>query len=444
MTDSDVTKRRQFAVDVVRRLVAAGYVALWAGGCVRDELGGRRPKDYDVATSATPDQIRDVFGHRRTLPIGASFGVITVLGPSGAGQIEVATFRSDEGYSDGRRPDSVRFSSPEEDASRRDFTINGLFFDPIENEVIDYVGGQRDIADGLVRAIGDPQERIEEDKLRMLRAVRFTATLDFTLDAATQAAITAMAPQITVVSAERVAGEVERMLVDRHRSRALGLLRDTGLLAIILPEAAPLADAEHNSIWQQTLQVLEQLDGPTVGLAYAAMLVGVLKAGPDAVDEPPGGHPRRHSNSAALALVGTIAGRWKLANAVSDRAGWLLDNHTRLATASTMPWSQLQPLLAHRFGSDLVELSEALMSVTKDDTSEAEFCRKKLALPPEQLDPVPLITGDDLRARGIPAGPVYSQLLGSIRAAQLDGEIDSKAQALDHVDRMMADDDSDV
>src|SRR5688572_4921449 len=178
----DPVRQRAFALEIVEKLRAAGFEALWAGGCVRDELLGLTPKDYDVATSAMPDQIRDVFGRRRTLPIGAAFGVITVLGPRAAGQVEVATFRTDAAYSDGRRPDSVTFTDAEHDAQRRDFTINGLFYDPIEGKVVDFVGGQEDLKRGTIRAIGDPRLRIAEDKLRMLRAVRFAATFNFAID----------------------------------------------------------------------------------------------------------------------------------------------------------------------------------------------------------------------------------------------------------------------
>ncbi|MFN5709429.1 MAG: CCA tRNA nucleotidyltransferase, partial [Planctomycetota bacterium] len=173
---------REFAVQIVQRLQQAGFEAVWAGGCVRDMLLGLKPKDYDVATSALPEQIRDLFGHRQTLAIGASFGVITVLGPKSAGQVEVATFRQDAEYSDGRRPDSVHFSTAERDAQRRDFTINGMFYDPVQDVVLDFVEGRRDIDERVIRAIGNPEERIAEDKLRMLRAVRFAATYQFHLD----------------------------------------------------------------------------------------------------------------------------------------------------------------------------------------------------------------------------------------------------------------------
>ncbi|MEX0586183.1 MAG: CCA tRNA nucleotidyltransferase, partial [Pirellulales bacterium] len=212
-----MSSQRDFALEIVRRLRDAGHEALWAGGCVRDQLLGLAPKDYDVATNATPDQIREVFGRRRTLPIGAAFGVITVLGPRSAGQIEVATFRTDATYSDGRHPDSVTFTNAEHDAQRRDFTINGLFFDPVANEVVDYIGGQQDLETRILRAIGDPRLRLREDKLRMLRAVRFAASFGFQIEPATLQAIQEMAPEVTTVSAERIGMEIRRMLTDSHR-----------------------------------------------------------------------------------------------------------------------------------------------------------------------------------------------------------------------------------
>ena len=224
----------------------AGFEAYWAGGCVRDQLLGRTPKDYDVATNATPQQIREIFGRRRTLAIGASFGVITVIGPKTAGMIEVATFRKDAAYSDGRHPDHVTFSSAKEDAARGDFTINGLFLDPLEDRVIDYVGGQEDLARRRIRAIGNPRERIAEDKLRLLRAVRFSAAFDFALEEETRAAIGEMAGQIGEVSPERIAMEMRRMLVDPSRVAAVRLLIETNLAAAVLPEiVSPLLWERH-------------------------------------------------------------------------------------------------------------------------------------------------------------------------------------------------------
>src|SRR5581483_10047645 len=228
---------REFAVEVVRRLREAGHQALWAGGCVRDELLGLVPKDYDVATDATPEQVRRLF--RRTVAVGAAFGVVQVLGPRPL-SVEVATFRSDVSYSDGRRPDRVVFSSPREDAERRDFTINGMFFDPIENRLIDYVGGRQDLQARILRAIGDPLTRFGEDKLRMLRGVRMATRFGLTIDPATADAIRAMADQITIVSAERIADELRKLLVDPHRARGMNLMYDVGLVGPILPELLPM------------------------------------------------------------------------------------------------------------------------------------------------------------------------------------------------------------
>ena len=236
MADVHSDKQRRFALEVVEKLRGEGFIAYWAGGCVRDQFLGRTPGDYDVATNAKPDEIRRVFSHRRTLAIGAAYGVIAVLGPPAAGQVEVTTFRSDADYRDGRHPERVVFSSPEEDAQRRDFTINGMFYDPTAEQVIDYVGGKDDIERRIIRAIGEPKARIAEDKLRMLRGVRFAARFDFELDPATAAAIREMATELTVVSAERIAAEMEAMLLDKHRSRAMRLLMETGLLEEIQEE----------------------------------------------------------------------------------------------------------------------------------------------------------------------------------------------------------------
>src|SRR5262245_8226634 len=221
---------REFAIDVVRRLRQSGYEALWAGGCVRDELLGVDPADYDVATSARPEEVERTFA--RSVGVGKSFGVIEVIGPrrhdGSFPKVQVATFRSDGAYVDGRRPESVVFSTAEEDAQRRDFTINGMFFDPLEDRVIDYVGGQADLRAGVLRAIGDPRARFREDKLRLLRAVRMAARFDFPIEPGTAAAVLEMAPEITVVSAERIAEELRKILVHRNRAWAVRQLDELG------------------------------------------------------------------------------------------------------------------------------------------------------------------------------------------------------------------------
>ena len=405
----DPALSRQFAIDVVATLRAVGHQALWAGGCVRDQLLGKTPKDYDVATDAEPERIRDVFGRKRTLPIGAAFGVITVLGPKDAGQIEVATFRRDLGYSDGRRPDAVAFTSAEEDAKRRDFTINGIFFDPVGNQYHDYVGGQEDLQRRLIRAIGDPHERFAEDKLRMLRAVRFAATFDFSLDPGTLAAVQKHAPDIQAVSAERIAAEMRRMLVHENRAAAMALLRESELLKEILPELAEVV-ARESLAWDRTLSILRQLKTPTFAMALAALL-------------------REISTHADLAAVKAALARWKLPNEDSGGALLLLRDEGLIRTAETRPWPQIQRLLVAPRAEELVGYSEAVTVVLGEGLESIAFCRQKLALPAAALDPPPLITGEDLKRLGIALGPAYKDILEAVRDEQLEGRIVSLEEA---------------
>jgi poly(A) polymerase len=224
------------AVEVVRKLRDAGFQALWAGGCVRDLLLNKEPKDYDVATNALPEQVRNLFGKRHTLAVGASFGVIIVRGPQPDSDVEVATFRSEGPYLDGRRPEHVKFTTAEEDAHRRDFTINGMFYDPINESIYDYVGGKSDLNQQLIRAIGNPLKRMQEDKLRLLRAIRFASTLRFRLDEITFEAIQVMASEICVVSPERITDELRKMLIHPNRSHAIDLVQSSGLLKSIIPD----------------------------------------------------------------------------------------------------------------------------------------------------------------------------------------------------------------
>ncbi len=424
----DPDKQRKFAVDVVRTLRSHGYEAYWAGGCVRDRLLGRLPKDYDVATTARPDEIREVFSRKRTVPIGAQFGVITVVGPKPAGQIEVATFREDASYSDGRRPDSVEFSTPEADAHRRDFTINGLFYDPLEDRVIDYVGGVDDLGRGVVRAIGEPRARLEEDKLRLLRAVRFTVTFGFSLDTPTRDAIEHMASQIGVVSVERIADEMRRMLMHDSRAKAVDLLHEVDLLPQILPELDAANDAAATTAagmrgdvaWLAALATLDLLSEPPFPLALAALLVPFVDS----------------------AAARGLAARWKLSNHESRSLCWLVEQQAALVEAEQMAWSRLQPLLVHDGAEDLIALHAALAEVSAIDrpaASRADLarCRRMLARPALELNPPPLVTGDDLIRLGIPRSKAYQRLLQAARDAQLDGLIQTKAEALELVKRLL-------
>ncbi len=422
MPIDDHDAARKFAVSVVRKLRDAGHEALWAGGCVRDQLLGRVPKDYDVATSARPEQIRDVFGRRWTLPIGAAFGVITVLGPKPAGQIEVATFREDAAYSDGRHPDSVSFSTAEADAQRRDFTINGLFFDPIDEQVIDYVGGQADLQRKLIRAIGDPYERIAEDKLRMLRAVRFGATFDFQIDDATMSAVQRQASEIQAVSAERIGQEIRRVFAHENRVIGATLLRHSGLLARILPEFDTLlesGDGEAAHRWQRTLGVLRELGGDCLfPLALAALLREIYLAS------------EAKSAKGGPALVESVAHRWRLSNQETRCAQWLLAREGTIREATRTRWSTVQRILIADHVDELLDFSQAVARVVDNRDADVDFCRDKRNLPEEQLNPQPLIRGEDLMEAGIRQGPAFKRLLDETRNAQLEGELDEKAAAV--------------
>ncbi|MCA9228005.1 MAG: CCA tRNA nucleotidyltransferase [Planctomycetales bacterium] len=411
---------RDFAIRVVRELRSAGFESLWAGGCVRDQLLGKTPKDYDVATNATPDEVRQVFGRRRTIPVGAAFGVITVLGRGDEGQIEVATFRRDAEYSDGRHPDSVSFSTAEEDALRRDFTINGLFYDPIAERVIDYVGGEADLGRGIVRAIRDPDERIAEDKLRMLRAVRFAATFDFELEAATLAAVQRHAEAIVVVSAERIAQELRRMLVDSRRVRAVRLLRETDLLPFVLPESERLfhyddgVELPNAGRWERTLSLLAALRQPTFATSLAALVREML-----ALDD-----------SATNSLL-AICGRWRLSNHEAKTAAFLLDNEEAIRRAVELPWPRVQRLLIAPSATELMSLARAVVEAFDESPAGVEFCEEKLAQSPETLNPPPLVTGNELKAAGLKPGPRFRELLEAIRDAQLEGRLTTVEQALE-------------
>ena len=422
---SDPEQARQFALEVVSRLRAAGYQAFWAGGCVRDELLGRIPADYDVATSAKPDEVRRVFGRRRTLAIGAAFGVITVLGSRDnadgrlreAGQIEVATFRTDAAYTDGRHPAGVTFSSPEEDAQRRDFTINGLFLDPVTGEVHDYVGGREDLKAGVVRAIGVPAMRFGEDHLRMLRAVRFAAGFAFALDGETRAAIEKMTHLVTTVSPERIAAELRAMVSRPGRRRALELLDETGLAREVLREVAPAdGDAAAQADWQQAARIIDALDEPDLSTALAALF------------ERAGGPPLRQ-----------VAARLRLSNREAKLACWLLDAVAAVGHAgsaeelATRPWSQVQPWLAHDDAFLLADLLRARADCGRGSGAAAAWVTAQIARPRDEIDPPPLLTGGDLLAAGVPAGRAMGEMLARLRALQLDGQIATREAALEWV-----------
>ncbi len=417
---------RDFALQIIRRLREAGYEAYFAGGCVRDELLGQVPADYDVATAARPEQVTRLF--RRTIQVGASFGVVEVLGPRQADgsyvKTQVATFRSDGVYTDGRRPDQVTYASAEADAQRRDFTINGMFLDPLTDQVLDFVGGQADLKQGILRAIGEPEARIEEDKLRMLRAVRMAARFELAIDPKTWAAVQWHAAGILVVSAERIAEELRKMLVHSRRRRAVELLYTSGLLAHILPPLADQADRVPTS-FEATLSKLAQLEGVTwpqpgpvtVPMALAALL--------GSLEQP---------------QIEPLLDHLRLANAEKDRTYWLLTEADRLLSAEQLPASQLYPLLVHPGIGELLALSRARAAIINLGYHEFEYVEKLLRSKSRaELEPPPLLTGNDLLRHGLRPGPQFKHLLQRVREAQLDQQVQTPHQAMELVLRLLAD-----
>ena len=447
---------REFAIDVVRRLRDASFEAFWAGGCVRDELLGCKPADYDVATNARPEEVRPLF--RRTIEVGISFGVIEVLGPKhnpeGLLKIQIATFRADGVYSDGRRPDSVTFCSAEEDAKRRDFTINGMFFDPLENRLLDFVGGQRDLEDHVLRAIGDPFERFKEDKLRMLRAVRMATRFALTLDPATADAIRQMASEIDVVSAERIAEELRKLLVHPRRADGLRLMESLHLIPAIFPEPVNLLtemkdlpqglpSAPTGDLWEHVLQVMEYLEGSrypepepvSFPLAMAALLHDIGKR--RTMGRTPEKYTFHGHEHQGKKMASVIADRLKLSNQEKNRILWLVEKHQYLCDAPSMRLSKLKPMLVHPGIGELLALHRADSRAARRGLDHIEFCENLLrTAPPEWLNPAPLLTGDELLQMGLQAGPQFKVILDGVREAQLEGTIKDRDEAIRLVEEL--------
>jgi len=423
---------------VLRRLRDAGFQAFFAGGCVRDMLRGEAPTDFDIASDASAAEVQGLF--RRTVPVGAQFGVVLVL--IDGQPIEVATFRADAEYVDGRHPVSVRPASPAEDAQRRDFTINGMFSDPETGAVWDYVGGRADLAAGVIRAIGDPAARIGEDRLRMLRAVRFAARLGFTIEPATFDAIRTHAAQITSIAWERIGEELIRILTEGNARRGFELLEQSGLLEHVLPEVKAMQGVEQSpdyhpegDVYEHTLRLLQQLPpGCREELALGALLHDVAKrecAARQGERITFYGHPE----VGAVRAV-DICQRLRRSRETWERVDYLVRNHLRLVNAPQMRRSTLRRFLAEDGIDELLELARLDARAASGDLTYYEFCRAAqahFAAECEPLKPPPLVRGRDLLALGYPRGPLYSEILHAVEEKQLEGELASSAAALDWV-----------
>ncbi len=442
MTHSEASRR--FATEVVSRLRAAGFQSLWAGGCVRDLILGQVPADYDVATDATPDQVIAILPYH-TVPVGISFGVVRVLDPKHSGvEVEVATFRSDGAYVDGRRPETVVFGSPQLDAERRDFTINGMFLDPLSDELFDYVGGQEDLKRRLLRAIGDPEARLREDKLRVLRAIRLAARFHLQIELRTDAALRSMAGAVVTVSAERIAQELRRMLVHATRARAMNFALDVGVVKAILPPLAGMKGLfqgkpvqPESDLWDHTMLVLELLPpDPSFTLAFAALVHDVGKPRCVEIDQGRVRFPNHEQLGAKIAAQ--LCRSLKLSVAERERITWLVAHQRDLVAARELPESKLKQMLAEPGISELLALDRADALASTGSALDVDYCEYYLReLPAGPINPPPLVTGHDLVRHGLTPGPSFKQILDQIRIAQLDGKFRSKPEALRWLDRWL-------
>jgi putative nucleotidyltransferase with HDIG domain len=443
------------AESIVDRLRAAGHEAYFAGGCVRDMLLGHEPSDFDVATDALPDTVLNMFP--RTFAVGAHFGVVLVADSIDGQEIvtEVATYRSDESYTDGRRPDSVRFSdSAEEDVERRDFTINGMLLDPqllrktgdVSASVLDYVGGQADLSARLVRAIGDPEKRFKEDKLRMLRAVRFAARFDFDIESGTETAIRRLAVQIGQVSRERIRDEVTRMLTEGRARRGFELLDRTGLLREVLPEIDRLHGVEQppefhpeGDVWVHTMMVIGQLPaGVSPTLAWGALLHDVGK--PATFQRGPGRIRFNGHVEVGVRIAEDILRRLRFSNDQTAQIVALVENHMRFGDVAKMKDSTLKRFFRLPAFPEHLELHRMDSSASHGDLSLYEFAKRRFeAVPEAEVRPALLVTGRDLIEAGYKPGPQFKDLLALAEDAQLEGRIRTKAEGLELVKRQGSD-----
>ena len=425
------------AVSIIRRLREAGHAAFLTGGCVRDLLLGRAPKDFDVATSAQPDQLLRLFPGAGQ--VGAHFGVVLVHeagSESEKAQVEVATFRSDLEYRDGRHPDGVHFETdPRQDALRRDFTINALLLDPLSGEVLDFVKGRADLSAKVIRAIGDPERRFREDHLRLLRAVRFATRLGFLVEPETFAAIRRLAPLIHSVSAERVRDEIARILTEGGARRGFELLDATGLLREILPEVAALKGVAQppeyhpeGDVWTHTLIMLDGLHQPSLTLALGVLLHDVGKPATFRIAERIrfDGHVEK-----GIEVAHSLLTRLRFPQHVIEGAEALIANHMKFMEVPRMRESTLKRFMRQPDFEEHMELHRLDCLSSHGGLENYDFVRRKQQeTPPEQLKPASLLTGRELIAAGYRPGPAFGIVLREIEDAQLEGRISTAEEAM--------------
>jgi poly(A) polymerase len=445
-------RERELAEHVCHALGSAGYQAYFVGGCVRDILLGRDPIDFDVSTDATPERVQHIFPH--SLAVGAKFGVVVVTAASESNDsadsssthVEVATFRSDVGYSDGRHPDSVVYAkTPEEDVKRRDFTINALLLDPETGVVSDFVGGRDDLREGLIRAIGRPEERFQEDKLRMIRAIRFAARFGYTIESETFRAIQKLAPLVRQVSSERIRDELTKLLTEGAARRGFELLDQSGLLPQLLPDISRMKGVEQppqfhpeGDVWIHTLLMLERLPaGCSPTLAWGVLLHDVGKPATFAPPVGPEGRIRfdRHVEVGA-AMAKDICREMRFSNEDTDQIVALIANHMRFKDVLQMKPSTLKRFVRLNRFDEHLDLHRFDCMSSHGNLDAYRFMTAFLAeTPPEEVRPPRLVTGDDLRQMGFAPGPLYKEILGAIEEAQLNGTVHTREEAVSLVER---------
>lgn len=422
---------------IAQRLRERGHIAYYAGGCVRDLLRGDTPKDFDVATDARPETVQEIFP--RTYAVGAHFGVIVVL--ENNFQFEVATFRSDGAYLDGRRPVEVHFASAEEDAARRDFTINGMFFDPKKNEVIDFVGGRADLERKLIRAIGDPAQRFAEDRLRMLRAVRFATVLGFEIDRATWNAIAADAPAIKEISAERIREELVRIFLSPNRARGWDLLDTSGLMRAILPEIEAMKGCKQppqfhpeGDVFKHTRIMLEMLPKEaSLPLVFSVLFHDVAKPRTSLVDEEGRIRFNGHDRIGAE-MTEAIMERLRFSRAEIDATVEAVRQHMVFKDVPNMRVAKLKRFMARPTFNDELELHRVDCASSHGMLDNYEFLLKKNEeFANEPIIPPPLVRGDDLIAMGLKPGPRFGDILEAVETRQLEGALKNREEALEWV-----------
>jgi poly(A) polymerase len=424
---------------IALRLRESGHIAYFAGGCVRDLVRGLAPKDFDVATDAPPEIVQKIFPH--TYAVGAKFGVIVVV--ENGTNFEVATFRSDVAYVDGRRPSAIHFSSPEEDAKRRDFTINGMFLDPVSNEVIDFVGGRADLEAKLVRAIGEPAQRFAEDRLRMLRAVRFAAVLDYKVDHQTWDALVANAASINEISAERIREELMRIFLSPQRVRGWDLLDSSGLMRAILPEVEAMKGClqpeqfhPEGDVFQHTRLMLSLLpEKVSVPLVCSVLFHDVAKPVTAKVDETGRIRFNEHDRIGAE-MTEAIMGRLRFSRAEIDATVEMVRQHMVFKDVPKMRVAKLKRFMARPTFEDELELHRVDCASSHHMMDNYEFLlRKREEFANEPIIPPPLVRGGDLIAFGLEPGPKFGEILEAVETRQLEGTLRNREEALEWLKR---------